>query len=141
VREDLRPYRDGAPIPSVEPFTPEHFEVAREETGRLLPALKDRTDPSTAINGMFSFTPDMGSIVGESADVGGFWICEAVWVTHAGAMGRVVAEWIVDGEPRRDMRAATWHRFAPHQHEAAYVREQARLQYLTVYDIKEAAPS
>ena len=28
-------------------------------------------DESTAINGMFSFTPDMGSVVGESADVRG----------------------------------------------------------------------
>ena len=26
--DDLRPYRDGEPQPSVEPFTPEHFEVA-----------------------------------------------------------------------------------------------------------------
>jgi dimethylglycine oxidase len=133
--DGLRPYRDGAPIPSVEPFTPEHFEVAREETGRLLPALRDRIDPSTAINGMFSFTPDMGSIVGESADVRGFWICEAVWITHAGGMGRVVAEWIVQGEPSIDVAEADANRFYPLMTTAPYVRARGAQQYREVYDI------
>ena len=45
-------------------------------------------DPARSLNGMFSFTPDAGSIVGESARVRGFWVCEAVWVTHGGGMGR-----------------------------------------------------
>ena len=41
--------------------------------GRMRP-----TDPERSINGMFSFTPDAGSIVGESSAVRGVWICEAV---------------------------------------------------------------
>ena len=73
------------------------FEVAYESIASS--ALKDRIDLSTAINGMFSFTPDMGSVVGESADVRGFWMREAVWVTHAGGMGRMAAEWIAAGTP------------------------------------------
>ena len=63
-------------------------------------------DPTRSINGMFSFTPDAGSIVGESADVRGFWVCEAVWVTHGGGMGRQVAEWMAHGRAR----ATTWPR-------------------------------
>ena len=55
----------GEPMPSIEPFTPEDFAGLRGER-RLLPALAGRIDVATAINGMFSFTPDMGSIVGES---------------------------------------------------------------------------
>jgi dimethylglycine oxidase len=133
--EDLRPYREGEPQPSVEPFTPEHFTVAEEETGRLLPPLKGRIDPSTAINGMFSFTPDMGSIVGESADVRGFWICEAVWVTHAGGMGRTVAEWIAQGEPSMDLAEADANRFYPFMTTAPYVRARGAQQYREVYDI------
>jgi glycine cleavage system aminomethyltransferase T/glycine/D-amino acid oxidase-like deaminating enzyme len=133
--DDLRPYRDGEQIPSVEPFTPEHFVVAEEESGRLLPPLKGRVDPATAVNGMFSFTPDMGSIVGESADVRGFWICEAVWVTHAGGMGRMAAEWIAAGEPSMDLAEANANRFYPFMTTTPYVRARGAQQYREVYDI------
>ena len=133
--DDLRPYRDGEPQPSVEPFTPEHFEVAYEESTRLLPPVKDMLDETTAINGMFSFTPDMGSVVGESADVRGFWICEAVWVTHAGGMGRMAAEWIAGGEPSMDMAEADANRFYPFMTTRPYVRARGAQQYREVYDI------
>ena len=36
----------------------------------------------SGFNGIFSFTPDGGPLIGESSDVAGFWIAEAVWVTH-----------------------------------------------------------
>jgi dimethylglycine oxidase len=133
--DDLRPYREGEPQPSVEPFTPEHFEVAYEESVRLLPPVKDMVDEATAINGMFSFTPDMGSVVGESSYVHGFWICEAVWVTHAGGMGRMAAEWIATGEPSMDMAEADANRFYPFMTTAPYVRARGAQQYREVYDI------
>ncbi len=133
--DDLRPYREGEVQPSVEPFTPEHFEVAYEESTRLLPPVKGMLDEATAINGMFSFTPDMGSVVGESADVRGFWICEAVWVTHAGGMGRMAAEWIAGGEPSMDMAEADANRFYPFMTTRPYVRARGAQQYREVYDI------
>jgi glycine/D-amino acid oxidase-like deaminating enzyme len=55
------------PMPSLMPFTPSDFDVAGAEAMRLLPALKGHLrpdDPERSINGMFSFTPDAGSIVG-----------------------------------------------------------------------------
>src|SRR4249920_2938703 len=99
----------GAMQPSLMPFTPDDFDVCEAVTDRLLPPLTGRMrpeDPSRSINGMFSFTPDAGTIVGESADVRGFWICEAVWVTHGGGMGRQVAEWMTTGEPSYDLGEA-----------------------------------
>ena len=104
-------------MPSLMPFTPGDFEVAEAEAARLLPALKGRmrpADPERSINGMFSFTPDAGSIVGESSAVRGVWICEAVWVTHAGGFGKHVAEWMVRGEPSIDMAEADANRFYPY---------------------------
>lgn len=133
--DDLRPYREGQPIPSVEPFTPEHFRVAHDASVQLLPPIAGRVDPSSAINGMFSFTPDMGSIVGESAAVRGFWVCEAVWVTHGAGMGRMVAEWMALGEPSLDLAEADANRFYPYQTTAPYVRERGAQQYREVYDI------
>ena len=128
----------GAMQPSLMPFTPEHFDLAEAETARMFPALAGRmrpTDPARSLNGMFSFTPDAGSIVGESANVRGFWVCEAVWVTHAAGMARQVAEWMTQGEPSYDLAEADANRFYPFQTSAPYVRARGEQQYREVYDI------
>jgi glycine cleavage system aminomethyltransferase T/glycine/D-amino acid oxidase-like deaminating enzyme len=128
----------GSMQPSLMPFTPGEFEAAEAETARLLPALKGRmrpTDPSRSLNGMFSFTPDAGSIVGASARVRGVWVCEAVWVTHAGGMGQQVAQWIATGEPSYDLSEADANRFYGFQTTAPYVLERGKQQYREVYDI------
>jgi glycine cleavage system aminomethyltransferase T/glycine/D-amino acid oxidase-like deaminating enzyme len=128
----------GAMQPSLMPFTPDDFRLAEAETERLLPALAGRmhpADPARSINGMFSFTPDAGSIVGESASVHGVWVCEAVWVTHAAGMGRQVAEWMALGEPSYDMAEADANRFYPYQTTPPYVLERGKQQYREVYDV------
>jgi glycine cleavage system aminomethyltransferase T/glycine/D-amino acid oxidase-like deaminating enzyme len=128
----------GAMQPSLMPFTPGDFDLCEAETGRLFPALRGRmrpSDPARTLNGMFSFTPDAGSIVGESATVRGFWICEAVWVTHAGGMARQAVEWMVEGAPSYDLAEADANRFYPFQTSAPYVLERGKQQYREVYDI------
>jgi dimethylglycine oxidase len=133
--DDIRPPGEGDGMPSLMPFTPQDFRIAADASVRLLPPLRGRIDETTAVNGMFSFTPDMGSIVGESTDVRGFWICEAVWVTHGGGMGRMVAEWMVDGDPSMDLAEADANRFYPHMATPPYVRARGAQQYREVYDI------
>src|SRR6476659_10704587 len=101
VQSEL-PAPGGDLQPALMPFTPRDFDDAEAEAARLLPALAGTMRPSAperSLNGMFSFTPDAGSIIGESARVRGVWICEAVWVTHAGGMARQVVEWMEAGEP------------------------------------------
>ncbi len=131
--------KPGAPMqPSLMPFTPEHFDVCEREASRMFPALTGRmrpSDPARTLNGMFSFTPDAGSIVGESADVRGFWVCEAVWVTHAAGMARQAVEWMVEGSPSYDLAEADANRFYPFQASAPYVLERGKQQYREVYDI------
>jgi glycine cleavage system aminomethyltransferase T len=124
--------------PSLMPFTPADFAPAEAEAGRLLPALRGRMRPddsARSLNGMFSFTPDAGSIVGESARTRGVWVCEAVWVTHAGGMGRQVAEWMALGEPTYDMGEADANRFYAFMTTPPYVVERGKQQYREVYDI------
>jgi glycine cleavage system aminomethyltransferase T len=128
----------GAMQPSLMPWTPDDFDVAEGEAARLLPSLKGRmrpSDPARSLNGMFSFTPDAASIVGESATVRGVWVCEAVWVTHGGGMGRQVAEWIALGEPSYDLSEADANRFYPYATTPPYVLERGKQQYREVYDI------
>ena len=128
----------GAMQPSLMPFTPEDFDICETETERMFPALAGRmrpNDPERSINGMFSFTPDAGSVVGESATVRGVWVCEAVWVTHAAGMARQAVEWMVEGEPTYDLAEADANRFYPFQTTAPYVTERGKQQYREVYDI------
>jgi dimethylglycine oxidase len=133
----LRP--PGGPMPpAIMPFTPDDFDVAEAEAARVMPSLKGTmrpVDPARSMNGMFSFTPDAGSIVGESATVRGVWVCEAVWITHAGGMGRQVAEWMALGEPSYDLAEADANRFYPYQLTPPYVLERGKQQYREVYDV------
>ena len=136
-QRDIRRHGDG-PMPSLMPFTPADFASAEREAERVLPALAGHmrpADPARSINGMFSFTPDAGSIVGESANVRGLWLCEAVWVTHGGGMGQQVAEWMVNGEPGYDLAEADANRFYPFQTTPPYVQARGAQQYREVYDI------
>jgi dimethylglycine oxidase len=138
AQHELRRPGEGRLPPAVAPFTPADFDVAEAEAARLLPALAGRmrpADPARSLNGMFSFTPDGASIVGESAAVRGLWVCEAVWITHAAGMARQVAEWMALGEPSYDLAEADANRFYPYQTTPPYVLERGRQQYREVYDI------
>ncbi len=131
---DLVDY-DQAPIAPAElPFVPKHFERARAAAGELMPSLEGAGLTRT-LNGIFSFTTDGFPVLGESPQVGGFWSAQAVWITHAGGVGKAVAEWIVNGEPTSDLRECDMRRFHAHAHDRAYVRARAAQQYREVYDI------
>ena len=80
------------------PFTDDDFAPAWRESLKLLPALAD-SKVEEAFNGIFSFTPDGMSIMGEHRDLSGFWVAEAVWVTHSAGVAKATAEWIIDGAP------------------------------------------
>ena len=56
---------DEQHMPSRLDFTPEDFEPAWQASQELLPALRD-SEIADGFNGIFSFTPDGGSIVGQS---------------------------------------------------------------------------
>ncbi len=132
--ESILSHKEAKVTPSIMAFTPEHFEVAHAAAIELLPALRG-AELTYKINGMFSFTPDGMPVLGESLDVRGLWVAEAVWITHGGGVGRVVAEWMADGVPSIDLREADINRFPPHAHTPSYVNARGAQQYREVYDI------
>ena len=127
-------HADASVMPSLRTFTPEHFKAAHDAAIQLLPALRN-ADFTDRINGMFSFTPDGFPLLGESPEVRGFWVAEAVWITHGGGVGKAMAEWMVEGAPDIDLREADFNRFPAHAHTPTYVRIRGAQQYREVYDI------
>src|SRR5215203_3269339 len=114
-------HADAPVMPSIVPFTPEHFSGPWSDAADLLPALRG-VEIAEAMNGMFSFTPDAFPLIGEAANVQGFWVAEAVWVTHGGGVGQAVADLITDGVSDLDLHDCDLNRFDPHAHSQSYVR-------------------
>ena len=129
-----RKHEPGREMPSIMEFTPEDFEGPWEESRRLLLALQ-KTKIERGINGLFSFTPDGGSLLGESREVRGFWMAEAVWVTHAAGAARMIAEWMTDGAPSIDPSGLDVHRFDDFQKSPSYVLTRSSQSFQEVYDI------
>ncbi|MET9001232.1 FAD-dependent oxidoreductase [Amycolatopsis sp. NPDC004169] len=121
-------------MPSMLPFTEDDFAPSWEESKLLLPALGG-TKVEEGFNGIFSFTPDGQSLVGESADVRGFWLAEAIWVTHSAGIAKAVAELLVDGHSEVDTHDIDVHRFEAVQLAPSYVSETAQQNFVEVYDI------
>ena len=132
--DDIREYGEGPIPPAERAFAPEHFERGMAAAREVIPSL-DGAGMTRTLNGMFSFTTDGFPVLGESPEVPGFWSAQAVWITHAGGVGKAVAEWIVNGEPTIDLRECDIRRFHPHAVSRPYVRERAAQQYREVYDI------
>jgi glycine cleavage system aminomethyltransferase T len=121
-------------MPATNPFDPEAFAPAWREAVKLLPALA-QTEIASAINGMFSFSPDGFPLIGESHRLRGFWTAEAIWITHAGGAARAVAQLMTDGYADLDLHECDLNRFDPHVATDAYVRERGAQQYREVYDV------
>ncbi|MET9323358.1 FAD-dependent oxidoreductase [Streptomyces sp. NPDC003038] len=129
------PAYDDAPVmPSSRPFTPHDFDPSWEDCAWLLPAL-GKTGVEEGFNGVFSFTPDGMPLLGESRDLRGFWLAEAVWVTHSAGVAKAVAEWMVDGRPGIDVHECDLTRFEDAQRSPAYVHDRGAQQFVEVYDV------
>ncbi|MGI8860482.1 MAG: GcvT family protein [Rubrobacteraceae bacterium] len=88
-------------------------------------------------NGPESFTPDGEFILGES-HVQGFFVAagfNAHGIAGAGGVGRIMAEWIVDGQPGLDAWQMDIRRFAEHYRGRQYTLARSREMLSTYYDI------
>jgi len=132
--EDIRAHGDGSEMPSLMPFPEDHFARGYAAALELFPCFRGISLPHR-ISGMFSFTPDSFPLIGESLVVRGFWVAEAIWITHGGGAGKVVAEWMVEGMPSLDLREMDLNRFHAHALSWAYVRARGAQQYREIYDI------
>ena len=90
-------------------------------------------DERSSFNGLLSVTPDAGSLIGESPEVRGFWLCEAVWVKDGPGCARLCAEQIVNGKTQVDIHAFDISRFYPSQKEKDFVKARSFENAQTIY--------
>ncbi len=121
-------------MPSRLDFTADDFAPAWEASKQLLPVLRD-AEIADGFNGIFSFTPDGGAIVGQSPTVDGFWVAEAVWVTHSAGVARAVAEVLTTGRSQIDFAECDVSRFEDVQTTSSYVSETSQQNFVEIYDI------
>jgi len=121
-------------MPSRLAFTPEDFKPAWDFSRELLPALKE-SEIEDGFNGVFSFTPDGGPLVGQAPDLDGFYVAEAVWVTHSAGVARAVAELLTVGKSHIDLAECELARFQEVQLTPQYVRETCEQSFVDIYDI------
>ena len=90
------------------------------------------------VNGPEAFTPDGEFILGPSP-VKGFWVAAgfcAHGIAGAGGMGRLMAEWIIEGQPGLDAWEMDSRRFGPQYTSRQYALERTTEVYATYYDVK-----
>ncbi|HYF10800.1 MAG TPA: FAD-dependent oxidoreductase, partial [Actinomycetota bacterium] len=112
----------------------ERFEPLAEGAFSLVPAM-EKVGVVKLINGPEAFTPDGEFILGES-EVHGFYVAAgfcAHGIAGAGGIGKVMAEWIVEGEPELDVWRMDIRRFGAHYRSRRYARERAFEVYATYY--------
>ena len=133
--DDLLPPEQAKTMPSLLEWDPELLRASWDNARVLFPDLGGLDEATECINGVFSFTADGHSLLGESIVARGFWVAEAIWLTHAPGLARIVAEWMHSGEPQTDCAAADVNRFHPHMTAPDYIRRRSLRTYIEVYDV------
>ncbi len=135
--EDIPSIEQAKLSPTELPFTADDFDLQLEQALELMPAVLGNPDVGIryAINGLLSLTPDGSPVLGESPQVGGLWSAAAVWVKEGPGVGRMLAEWMTDGNPEFDLHGADIARFYPHQRTRRHVVARAEEGFNKTYGI------
>ncbi len=113
------------------------FEEIARNSARRVPAMEE-VKVTRLINGPEAFTPDNEFCLGES-EVRGFFVAAgfcAHGLAGAGGIGKLMAEWILHGEPEIDTWEMDIRRFGAHYCSPGYTLARATEVYETYYDIR-----
>ncbi len=115
----------------------DRFEELMENALVRVPMLAE-AEVVRLVNGPEAFTPDGEFILGPT-DVRGLWVAAgfcAHGLAGAGGMGKLVAEWIVQGIPSLDVWEMDSRRFGRHYASREYTLARTTEVYSTYYDVK-----
>jgi 4-methylaminobutanoate oxidase (formaldehyde-forming) len=116
----------------------DRFAPLMEGAVRRVPAVAG-AEIVKLINGPEAFTPDGEFILGETPEVRGFFVacgfC-AHGIAGAGGMGRIMADWIAEGDPGLDVWHMDLRRFGAQYRSRRLTLDRTREIYRTYYDIR-----
>ena len=115
----------------------DRFEEIVNNSRRRVPQMED-VKVTRLINGPEAFTPDNEFCLGET-EVRGLFVAAgfcAHGLAGAGGIGKVMAEWIVEGEPSLDLWHMDIRRFGSQYRSPSYTVKRVRETYETYYDIR-----
>ena len=104
----------------------EHFGPILQAAMRRVPVLAD-TGIQLFFNGPESFTPDDRYYLGETPEVRGLFVASgfnSVGIAGSGGMGKVLAQWIVEGHPPMDLCDVDVRRVMPFQANRRYLHDR-----------------
>src|SRR5437867_5416784 len=93
----------------------DQFEVLMTNAIHRTPCL-ETAEIKLLLNGPESFTLDGNFVLGEAPELRGYFVCagfNSAGIANAGGAGRLIAEWIIDGEAPFDVFDIDIRRFAP----------------------------
>lgn len=114
-------------------FTDDDFTVAWGHAKEAMPGIR-QAKLGHRFNGMFSFSIDGMPVLGESP-LKGVWVAAAIWLTHAGGVGKVMAELMTYGESEWDTRELSINRFIDCQRTERFISIASTKNYREVYDM------
>lgn len=115
----------------------DHFEPLSVAALRRTPCLRE-AGIMKLINGPEAFTPDGNCILGPAPELENCFVAagfNAFGIAAAGGASRLVAEWIVEGEPGLNIWPLDIRRFGDHHHSLKYNVERTREIYGKHYTI------
>src|SRR5690349_999965 len=114
----------------------DRFMPLMENSIRRVPAM-EKAEVKKLLNGPEGFTPDGEYLLGPTS-VKGFWVACAFCahgLAGAGGIGKIMAEWIVDGSPEWDMWRLDVRRVGPNYNSLDYAAARTLETYTQYYDI------
>jgi glycine cleavage system T protein len=140
-REPLAWSVDGVAWDFTQKLLPPDWELFTpiiEGAIRRVPALA-HAELMHLVNGPEAITPDSRPLLGPVPGVQGLWV--AAGLSHTGfgaggAIGDILAEWLVNGEPPYDVTEMNVRRFGPIYQDRAYAAERAREAYKYYYVLR-----
>lgn len=136
--DEIPSLKDAKLSPTEMPFTPEDFAQQMIHAKEIIPELltEEISGKITyAINGLLSLTPDGHPVLGETPEVKNLWSANAVWVKEGPGVGRMIAEWMVDGHSEIDPHHSDIARFYEYGRSTEFVRSRATEGFIKTYGI------
>jgi len=97
-----------------------------ETAMKRIPIAKE-TGVHTFFCGPESFTPDMGTLMGEAPELKNYYVAaglNSLGILLGGGIGKVMAQWIVDGYPPVDVSDVNIERLMPFQNNPTYLHDR-----------------